>query len=146
MIQVSEIVEVINITVDETTESVNIIVTEVSTPINLEVSEMGSQGMQGLSAYQIAVNNGFVGTQAQWLLSLQSGGQIKIYQEVPTGLLNGINATFTTLFNFVSGTVEVFLNGQLQKIVNDYQLVGNNTINLSISPMTGENILINYIK
>lgn len=48
MIQVSEIVEVINITVDEITESVNIIVTEVSTPINLEVSEMGSQGLRGL--------------------------------------------------------------------------------------------------
>lgn len=47
MIQVSEIVEVINITVDETIESVNIIVTEVSTPINLEVSEMGSQGIPG---------------------------------------------------------------------------------------------------
>lgn len=48
MIQVSEIVEVINITVDEINESVNIIVTEVSTPINLEVSEMGAQGLQGV--------------------------------------------------------------------------------------------------
>ena len=146
MIEVSELVEVINITVDEINESVNIIVTEISTPISLQVSEMGAQGLQGLSAYQIAVNNGFVGTEAQWLLSLQATGQIKIYQEVPTGLLNGINATFTTLFNFVSGTLEIFLNGQLQKIVNDYQLIGNNTINLNTSPTAGENILINYIK
>jgi len=31
----------------------------------------GSQGPSGLSAYQIAVNNGFVGTEQQWLDSLQ---------------------------------------------------------------------------
>ena len=53
MIEVSELVEVINITVDEINESVNITVTELSTPISLQVSEMGAQGLQGLSAYQI---------------------------------------------------------------------------------------------
>ena len=31
----------------------------------------GTNGSDGESAYQIAVNNGFVGTQAQWLASLQ---------------------------------------------------------------------------
>ena len=30
----------------------------------------GAQGPQGLSAYQVAVNNGFQGTEQQWLASL----------------------------------------------------------------------------
>ena len=31
----------------------------------------GSQGIQGLSAYQIAISNGYIGTIQQWLLSLK---------------------------------------------------------------------------
>lgn len=33
-----------------------------------------ARGATGLSAYQIAVNGGFVGTEAEWLASLASGG------------------------------------------------------------------------
>ena len=35
------------------------------------VGEGGTVGPAGASAYQVAVDNGFVGTQAQWLASLQ---------------------------------------------------------------------------
>lgn len=31
----------------------------------------GVQGLQGFSPYSIALNNGFVGTESQWLLSLK---------------------------------------------------------------------------
>jgi hypothetical protein len=34
------------------------------------LGEKGKAGIQGDSAYQIAVENGFVGTEAEWLLSL----------------------------------------------------------------------------
>lgn len=47
MIEVSEIVEIINITVDETTESVSIDLSEQQTVINIEVSEMGLRGIPG---------------------------------------------------------------------------------------------------
>ncbi len=33
---------------------------------------VGEDGAQGLSAYQVAVNNGFVGTEVEWLNSLKS--------------------------------------------------------------------------
>lgn len=55
----------------------------------------GPQGPSGLSAYQIAVNNGFVGTEAEWLASLQGedgtggGGDSRLY-------LDGVIATATT--------------------------------------------------
>lgn len=34
--------------------------------------DQGVQGTSGLSAYQVAVANGYVGTEAQWLASLQA--------------------------------------------------------------------------
>lgn len=66
--------------------------------------------------------------------------------EVPTGLINGSNATFTTANPFVAGTVEVFVNGLRQTIIVDFNTSGNNTIQLIFSPLTGEVITVNYIK
>lgn len=37
-------------------------------------------GPDGLSAYQVAVNNGFVGTESQWLVSLVGPGGLSAYQ------------------------------------------------------------------
>lgn len=36
-------------------------------------NDMTIEGLQGKSAYEIAVDNGFVGTEAEWLASLKSG-------------------------------------------------------------------------
>lgn len=73
-------------------------------------------------------------------------GKNRIFSEVPSGIVNGANATFTSQFNFAPGTLSVFLNGILQKIVSDYNTSLNNTINLVSSPTSAENILINYTK
>lgn len=69
-----------------------------------------------------------------------------IIGEIPQGLINGINATFTSLSPFIPASVEVYLNGVRQKIIDDYNTIGNNTIQFLISPTTNENILIDYIK
>jgi hypothetical protein len=42
----------------------------------IEIFDEAAQGLSGASAYQIAVANGFIGTEAQWLASLQAGGVI----------------------------------------------------------------------
>ena len=39
--------------------------------INLNTICIGNAGDDGLSAYQIAVNNGFIGTEPEWLDSLK---------------------------------------------------------------------------
>lgn len=41
------------------------------TLVNARLALKGNTGASGISAYQVAVNNGFVGTEAQWLLSLK---------------------------------------------------------------------------
>lgn len=46
-------------------------IVEIGTSLEVLVDVLGEQG---LSAYQVAVANGFNGTEEEWLLSLSSGG------------------------------------------------------------------------
>jgi hypothetical protein len=64
--------------------------------------------------------------------------------ETPTGIVNGINNIFVSSLSFIPGTEEIFLNGLKQKIIEDYNTSGTNTIIFNTSPTVGENILINY--
>ncbi len=75
------------------------------------------------------------------------GGNAEIiYGEVPSGAINGSNATFTTAYDFEPETVQVILNGMIQKLVQDYNTVGTQTITLNVSPSSGETLIINYQK
>nr|DAX40961.1 MAG TPA: collagen triple helix repeat protein [Bacteriophage sp.] len=38
--------------------------------------DVGPQGVRGLSAYQVAVNNGYTGSESEWVESLESGGKV----------------------------------------------------------------------
>jgi hypothetical protein len=61
------------------------------------------------------------------------------------GNIDGINVTFTTKFNFTPESVTVYLNGILQKVVVDFNTVGNNNIFYRVTGVT-EYLSINYIK
>lgn len=76
---------------------------------------------------------------------LQFSPQIElIFNETPSGLINGANATFTTQYKFVPGKIDVYVNGLKQKIVQDFNTTGNNTIILTFSPASGETITVDY--
>ncbi len=60
------------------------------------------------------------------------GGAL-VYNETPTGAVNGSNATFLSEFDFVPGSVEVFIAIKL-KPLEDYNTSGNRTITLYLSP------------
>ena len=92
--------------------------------------------------------------------ALQSGGNIselindvgyitdleeKVVNEIPTGVLNGVNSTFTTQFGVKPDSEEVYINGNRQKKPDDYNISGQ-IINLTFSPQSTESILIDYIK
>ena len=92
--------------------------------------------------------------------ALQSGGNIselindvgyitdleeKVVNEIPTGVLNGVNSTFTTQFGVKPDSEEVYVNGNRQKKPDDYNISGQ-IINLTFSPQINETILIDYIK
>jgi len=75
-----------------------------------------------------------------------SGGVTFIKNEIPQGLVNGSNALYTSAFNFVPESVEVILNGLNQQPIVEFTTIGTNQIQLNFSPLTGELILINYLK
>lgn len=72
-----------------------------------------------------------------------SGGSFVI-GETPSGAVNGSNATFTTAQNFVPESVQVFINGVSQTNTVDYTTSGTTTITLSVSPVSGDYIRVNY--
>jgi hypothetical protein len=69
-----------------------------------------------------------------------------VVNEIPSGLVNGVNATFTSEFDFIPESVEVKVSGVWLTLLQDYNTSGNRTINLFASPLPGENITINYTK
>ena len=78
------------------------------------MGNQGPAGNNGLSAYQIALNNGFVGTETQWLNSLQGtpGQQGPTGPVGPQGLTgnNGLSAYQIALSNGFVGTETQWLN------------------------------------
>lgn len=70
----------------------------------------------------------------------------QVVGETPGGAVNGVNATFTTAFAFVPESVAVFMNGMMQKKIDEFNTSGSNTILLTFSPATGETILVNYLR
>ena len=91
--------------------------------------------------------------------ALQSGGNISelindvgylklekvVTQEIPIGIIDGTNNTFSTLTPLVTSTEKIFVNGQRQRKPEDYNISGQ-TINFTFSPQINETILIDYIK
>ena len=70
-ITINEVVESASIYVDSS-DVVNIAVTSTEEGVTLEYYDglTGEKGDSGESAYQVAVNNGFIGTESEWLSSL----------------------------------------------------------------------------
>lgn len=68
------------------------------------------------------------------LVALASQGVIP---EIPAGVINGVNGTFTLSQTPVAGTLELFLNGLLQQNGVDYTLSGS-TITHNLPPQPGD--------
>lgn len=57
--------------------------------------DTGAQGIQGISPYQVAVLNGFVGTEEEWLLSLQGSEISQDPTNIITQKIDGLYAPVT---------------------------------------------------
>ena len=66
-------------------------------------------------------------------------------EEVPSGLINGSNTTYTLANTPVSGSVKLFLNGVrlYAGAGNDYTISGT-TITMASAPDTGSTLLADY--
>ena len=83
------------------------------------------------------------------LISVSGGGSIAdqlVIGEVPSGVIDGSNTTFTTAYNVFGTAIDVYLNGLLQKRGDDYTFTSPNTIIFTNAPISGSNLLCDYIK
>lgn len=62
------------------------------------------------------------------------------------GIIDNVNNTFTTSFNFDPNTTVVFINGIKQNKPVHYNTVGFNTVFFADSPLVGDILEINYVK
>lgn len=96
----------------------------------------------------ITINNSSGGIQIVASASGLGAGNFVI-REVPTGTINGSNATFTLANNPTGGTEHVFVNGVLQNLGagNDYTISTNTiTFQSGAIPQTGDVVLVSYMK
>lgn len=75
---------------------------------------------------------------------LTTGGESSVFGEIPSGAINGSNATFTSLQNFMPLTVDVILNSTIQTYGIDYITTGTNTVTLNVAPVSGDILRLNY--
>ena len=69
-----------------------------------------------------------------------------VFNQIPTGAINGSNTSFALASTPVAGTVRVYRNGMLQEAGsgNDYTISGV-TITYLYAPATGEQLRVHYI-
>lgn len=68
--------------------------------------------------------------------------------ETPTGTIDSMNVTFfLTHGPNPAGSLQLFLNGQLQTVGTDFTLsgAGGNVITFASAPMTGDTLLAYYM-
>lgn len=94
---------------------------------------LGWMGPTGLSAYEIAVQNGFIGTEQEWLATLGTSSQIK--EDKTTYFTNDSNENVLSLPSaYLSkdfSTLNVYING-IKLLADDYTIDETaRTINLT---------------
>ena len=77
-VQDANVTDTIDVVVAEEQVDININSSQNVEVVNINVEDV-VKGVDGLSAYQVAVNNGFVGTEQEWLDSLASEGASSDY-------------------------------------------------------------------
>ena len=78
--------------------------------------------------------------------SLSPGQQIN--NEILSSQIDGLTTSFTTSFNYVAGTLKVYVGGLRQSAGAslDYIETGTNSFQLNYTPVSGEKMIIDYTK
>jgi hypothetical protein len=94
-VTINQTVEEYIVEVNESTSQILVNITNEPKQVDVVISQLGERGFPGKSNYEIAVDNGFVGTEQQWLDSLNvqlykktSGEAIPSY--TPVAIVNNL--------------------------------------------------------
>lgn len=130
-VEFHETIENVSISFVEITDNVSIEITETIEVLTIEFQELGVPGVIGMSNYEIAIKNGFIGTEVEWLDSLRENSIPDFIQLTPSN---------TWIVNHNSGkkrSLELFTVGGC-KMVGDIQIISaNQTIATFLQPIAG---------
>lgn len=72
----------------------------------------------------------------------------KVFNEELTSQVDGIETEFTTAFDYVSGELQVYLNGfrQIEGIGKDFVETGSNTFEFNVAPSSTSKVVVDYTK
>jgi hypothetical protein len=73
-----------------------------------------------------------------------TGGGTGVVGEVPSGLINGTNTTFTISQTFVAASLAVYLNGLRQRPTTDFTIADSTHFTLTSAPLAGDSLLADY--
>ena len=82
----------------------------------------------------------------QLAIALVTSVLAEIINEVPAGLVNGVNTTYITANTFRTGSTRVYLNGARQKPGTHYSESASNQITFVTAPAVSALLLIDYEK
>jgi hypothetical protein len=68
-----------------------------------------------------------------------------VFNEVPSGTINGVNTAFTLANTPTAGTVRVYKSGLRQVLTTDYSVSGT-TITFVVAPAGGSTLIADYLK
>lgn len=74
----------------------------------------------------------------------EDGDSVDVRNEVPVGLINGVNKIFTTTYNFVPRSTIVTKTRLRFMLDEDYTETGDNEITFTTAPRINEYLLIDY--
>ncbi len=99
--------------------------------------------------YEDSAGNDVQITSGGTVLGGGGGGWVEVRNEVPTGVVNGSNDSFSLAFSPIAGSQEVYKNGVRQKpgATEDYTISGSTIVfNAGNIPQTGDVLLCDYRK
>jgi hypothetical protein len=77
------------------------------------------------------------------LIALINNISVRFFSEIPTGVINGVNTLFNLTQTATSGTLQVFVNGLLQRYGTDYTTSGA-AVTLANAPGVGDTVHAMY--
>lgn len=129
-IEVSQIVNqtiIENDDVETIIEIVTVPFLQIVPPPEINLTAVTEQGLPGLSAYEIAVANGFIGTEAEWLLSLIGADSFFIHTQILASI------TWNIVHNLNKYPSVTIVDSANDVVIGDISYVDENNLIVSFS-------------
>jgi hypothetical protein len=69
-----------------------------------------------------------------------------LYSETPSGVVDGSNKVFTTLYSYTTERTYLYLNGQQLELGSDYTESADKELTFQFAPQLGDVVFVQYVR